>query len=56
MKSIAPIGLSTLLAGSAWAHVAEVPPLQHVFEHAWLLLALAPLLLLLPGLARRGRR
>lgn len=42
------------LVGSAGAHVADLPPLQHALEHGWLALVLAPLLLLLrTGRARR---
>jgi hypothetical protein len=43
------------LAGNASAHVAnDMPLLQHAPEHAWLILALLPLLLLLrPSVRRR---
>lgn len=43
------------MAGNASAHVAnDMPLLQHALEHAWLTLALLPLLLLLrPSVRRR---
>ena len=41
------------LAGSAGAHVANLPPLEHAADHLWLLLTLLPVLLLLvPALGR----
>lgn len=54
MKSLTLMIALFSLVGSAQAHVADMPLLQHALEHGWLALALAPLLVLLP--ARRGRR
>ena len=50
------IVLTSLLiagAGSASAHVADSPTLQHAAEHGWLFLALLPLVLLRLGRIRR---
>ena len=47
------IALATL-GGTAHAHVADLPLLQHALEHGWLALVLLPLLLLL--LPLRGER
>jgi hypothetical protein len=44
------------LSGGAWAHVAELPLLQHALEHGWLVALLIPLLLLLLPLGRERRR
>ncbi len=41
------------MAGVADAHVSHASGMAHAMEHFWLLLALAPLLLLLRPLARQ---
>ena len=48
-----------LTAGAAQAHVSHASGMAHALEHFWLLLALAPMLLLARPLARqllRGRK
>ncbi len=42
-KFVSIMGLMSL-AASSQAHVADIPVAQHVVEHAWLVLALVPLL------------
>jgi hypothetical protein len=49
--------LSLLLAAAAMAahaHVTDAPLVRHAVDHAWLALAVVPLLLLLP--LRRSRQ
>jgi len=46
--------LPVMLAPSiGYTHVAALPPLQHAAEHAWLALAVLPLVMLLAPLLRR---
>lgn len=57
-RGIAIIG-TLLMAGAADAHVSHASGMAHAFEHFWLLLVLAPMLLLLRPLVRqlgRGRK
>lgn len=51
-RGIAIVG-TLLMAGAADAHVSHASGMAHAFEHFWLLMALAPLLLLLRPLARQ---
>lgn len=53
MKTIIITSLLIAGAGSAGAHVADTPVLQHTAEHGWLILALLPLVLLPLGRSRR---
>ena len=43
------------LAANVQAHTADLSPPQHTAEHAWLLLAMIPLLALMLPLLRRSR-
>ncbi len=52
-KFVSIVGLMGL-AASSQAHVADIPVAQHVAEHAWLALALIPLLAVaIPWVMRR---
>ena len=53
MKTSAMIVPLFAMIGSANAHVADLPAVEHAAGHVWLALALVPLLALLPLLRRR---
>lgn len=56
MKTLSMIALLAGMAGSAQAHVADLPPAEHIAEHLLLWLALIPLVLVAVPLIRRLRR
>ena len=56
MRTLSIVALLSGVAGSAHAHVADLPPSEHIAEHLLLWLALIPLVLVAIPLIRRLRR
>jgi len=56
MKTFSIVALLSGVAGNAQAHVADLPPAEHIAEHLLLWLALIPLVLVAIPLIRRLRR
>ena len=55
MKCLGRLTCFSGLAGSAQAHVADMPVMVHAVEHGWLLLTVVALVAILSPLFRRRR-